>query len=313
MSDEDIFNPEIIYCVTKVTIEPFISCIFDKHKYEAGDDYTLAYIESEEKNFLCIAFGEELNVSQFGSINNAVVKKGTHHSMGTVLIIGHKGGTIFLNNPLTNISTMYYSYINNISDSPQFKKIPLIEDEEKQYISSQKDKIYISNTDTLNYTMSNDGIPSIEIRHVPICSWSPSKEIYPKISIIKGWKMNESIGSTILTDYLRDKPFPSVKIDKIIQSPPHELMTDSLPYIIEDVEIVDVISYSRPPTPYPKLDIVVLPDKERSDIEDESVSCCCLKYFIPIYRSVVFKIKSIGEKKVKPNISDRQFVEMGLP
>lgn len=292
IESDDIFDPEIIYCVTKVTIEPFITCIFDKNTYEKGDDYTVAYIESIENKFLCLAFGEELTIS--GSLaKNVVVTKG-NRLMGTVIIVGHKGGTILFNNPLTNISIMYYAYIGSMSETPQFKKISLIHDEDRHSLSSQKDKIYISNIENLSYKPSIKGVPSIEIECVPIGSWVPSHEIYPKRYVLKGWKAS---------------PNPlSIKIDEIVQEPIPEFMSDSLPSINEDVEVI------HPPTPRPPIPPSIQPQQKIS--EEDLVRCCCVKYFFsPLYKWFVTKIKSISKKPNthQSHLSNQPFSDVDLP
>lgn len=299
-SSDDIFDPEIIYCVTKITIEPFITCIFDKDKYEKGNDYTIAYLESVENRYLCVAFGEELSPSQIGTSENVIVKKGNHHTMGTVLVVGHKGGTILLNNPLTNISTMYYAYINSLNTSPSFKKVVLIPEKERHSFVSQKDKIYISNVDTVIYKPGS-GIPSIEIERVPIGSWSPTMEIYPKRVSVKGWKIQEPPKSPI-----------RIKIDENPIVLVSEFMTSSLPSINEDTEIVDVYVHRLSPhhvTPRPvHVSIPVLPSTIRSDSkEDGPVGCCCVKYFlIPLYDWFVTKLKSLKSKPPVGPISENE-------
>lgn len=268
---DDIFDHEIIYCVTKVTIEPFVTCIFDKEKYEAGNDYEISYIESTTNRYLCIAFGEELTPSQ----SENIIVKGTHHLMGTVLIAGHKGGSIHLNNPLTNISTMYYSYINSLNECPSFKKVDLIPENERHSTESQKDKIYISSTDTIFHKLSES-----TIERVPIGSWFSTRETYPKRVLIKGWGVQDV----------------KTKIDD------HEFMTSSLPAINEDEEIVEVIVHSTTPIP-----IVEPPPDEQED----PVHCCCVKYFlIPLYNWFVTKLKSL---KSKPHQSDQSFIDIELP
>lgn len=306
-ASDDIFDPEIIYCVTKVTIEPFITCIFDKDKYEKGNDYTIAYLESVENRYLCVAFGEELTPSHIGSTKNIIVKKSNHHVMGTILVVGYKGGTILLNNPLTNISTMYYAYINSLTESPSFKKVVLIPETEKHSLESQKDKIYISNVDTVVYKPV-DGIPIIEIERIPVGSWFPTKEIYPKRVPVKGWKEPPPRSP------LRIKIDEDISVPEFIKSWSNssttqpEFLTNSLPSIneetetVKDIEIVEVIvhrSPPQPPTPRPiSVSISVLPKTTRSDLtEDEPVRCCCVKYFlIPLYEWFVTKLKSLESK-----------------
>lgn len=116
LNELDIFDPEIIYCINKIIIKPFIS-----------------------NKYLRISFGEELLVD----LPFTLIDK-MESSIGTIFTIQSNGGVINLRQPLTDISYMYYSYTDGLSCNKLefFKKTKLI-----NVYGKISDTIYISITE----------------------------------------------------------------------------------------------------------------------------------------------------------------------
>lgn len=293
LDSDDIFDSEIIYCVTKIIIEPFITCIFDKDKYEKGDDYTVDYLESTETKYLCIAFGDELTVSKMGLSKNITIKKGSH-AMGTIFVVENRGGNIILNNPLTNISTMYYDYVDKITDTPVFKKIILISEKDRHNVVSQKNKIYISNTEKISHT--NNDIPCIEIERIPVGSWFQTQEVYPKRVIVRGWKKQDECSPHLIIKIDEDILIHKIDESTNIENPPSS--------INEDVEVVVV----HIPTPRP-LSHITVPVQSNifKSLNHEETMCCCFKFLIPIYNWFISKVSKVSGKKITPHLANTEF------
>ena len=264
-SDENIFDPEIIYYVTKIIIEPFITCNYDRDKYKNGEDCVFSFSKSSSSNsdnpkYLCISFGEELSISNssFG-----IVKKGTHKSLGTIFIFNENGGEIILNRPLTNIASLYYSYIHSSEEFHDFKKTILISESDRK--ESQNKTIYILNVDKIIY---KEDIRMLEIERIPIGRWIQSSEEYPNQIEIKGYNN---------------------KIIKYGESPLAEIMSeskDSYDYMDNSLPNIDdeIVNNIHPPTPRPQ-QINELEEKGVNDVETDSnvaktQNFGCIKYFL---------------------------------
>ena len=195
----DIFDPEIIYCVNKIVIEPFINLNFD-----------ISIDRSTRKRFLCISFEEELMIDIENTSRNFIMKNGKTISGGSFVVVHNHGGEIYLLNPLTSLSSFYYCFIYSLSDTPEFK--PIIVDYKED--ETRNRCIYISSIEEVCYTGMNEPI----IHLIPKIRWSPTKQIYPQH--LKRELNNNLI--RIQNDFLN--------------SPSPEYMSDSLPSIV-NIEI----------------------------------------------------------------------------
>lgn len=267
-SDENIFDPEIIYYITKIIIEPFITCNYDRDKYKNGEDCVISFDKSSDKSsdnpkYLCVSFGEELLIDN-SSIG--IIKKGNHKSLGTIFIFDQNGGSIILKRPLTNISSLYYSYIHTLNELHDFKKTILISDFERK--EHQSKTIYISNVDKIIY---KEDIHVLEIDKTPIGKWNPSKDEYPNQIEIKGFKCQDSPLAEIMSD---------TKESLVVESSSDfsDNMGNSLPNI--DDEIVNNIRpLSSGNNPLDQKH----PHNIQPDVDDEK--CCCIKYFFNCFKS----------------------------
>ena len=128
-SDEDYFDTEIIYCIKKIIIEPFVI------------NYTSSYKRSSK--YLHISFGEDLIVQN--EKKNNLIKKYSDSAFGTIFVTGSNGCILDFNTPVININKLYYCYTDSLNETTMFS--PLVWNNKGTEKSST---IIISSTKNIN-------------------------------------------------------------------------------------------------------------------------------------------------------------------